>query len=144
MKLIKIICLFFTLLIFPKISNTNEKINLADYIQSFSWKKRIVLFITKDKYVHFINETDDFFKKNNCENEERNLKYIRIVGDDIKNYIFPDKYENKFGIWLIGYDGQDKAHSTNISLLKKIHDIIDQMPIRKKELIDNSGRNKKC
>ncbi len=125
-------------------SNASTKIDLENYINSFSWKKRIVLFITKAKYVHFINETDDFFKKNLCENEARNLKYIRIVGNEIKNYIIPDRYKNKYGIWLIGYDGQDKSHSKEISLLKEIHNIIDTMPIRKREVMDNHEQNNKC
>ena len=121
--------------------NSSTKINLQDYINSLSWKKRIVLFITKAKYVHFINETDEFFIRNNCKNEARNLKYIRIVGDEINKYIIPDRYMNKYGIWLIGYDGQDKSHSTDISLLKEIHNIIDTMPIRKKEMTE---QNEKC
>ena len=126
---------------FPTMGNSSTKINLQDYINSLSWKKRIVLFITKAKYVHFINETDEFFERNNCKNEARNLKYIRIVGDEINKYIIPDRYMNKYGIWLIGYDGQDKSHSTDISLLKEIHNIIDTMPIRKKEMTE---QNEKC
>ena len=126
---------------FPTMGNSSTKINLQDYINSLSWKKRIVLFITKAKYVHFINETDEFFKRNNCKNEARNLKYIRIVGNEINKYIIPDRYMNKYGIWLIGYDGQDKSHSTDISLLKEIHNIIDTMPIRKKEMTE---QNEKC
>mgnify|MGYP003874145839 FL=1 len=124
---------------FPIISNSSVKINLEEYINLFSWDKRIVLFITKD--IHFINETDDFFKKNSCENEERNLKYIRIVGDDINKYIVPDRYKNKYGLWLIGYDGGDKSYSNDISLLKEIHNIIDTMTIRKSEMTE---QNKKC
>ena len=54
---------------------------------------------------------DNFFNKYQCENEKRNLEYIKIVGDEVNKYIFPDKYENKYGIWLIGYDGQVKGHS---------------------------------
>ena len=126
---------------FPTMGNSSTKINLQDYIDSLSWKKRIVLFITKAKYVHFINETDEFFKRNNCKNEARNLKYIRIVGDEINKYIIPDRYMNKYGIWLIGYDGQDKSHSTDISLLKEIYNIIDTMPIRKKEMTE---QNENC
>ena len=126
---------------FPTMGNSSTKINLQDYINSLSWKKRIVLFITKAKYVHFINETDEFFKRNNCKNEARNLKYIRIVGDEINKYIIPDRYMNKYGIWLIGYDGQDKSHSTDISLLKEIHNIIDTMPIRQSEM---TKQNEKC
>ena len=138
--MIKTLCLL-TLLTFPTMSNSNPKINLKNYINSFSWNKRIVLFISKKKYVNLINETDNFFKKNICENESRNLKYIRIVGDDVNNYIMPERYKNKYGIWLIGYDGQDKSYSNNTSLLKDIHNIIDTMPIRKNEMIK---QNKKC
>ena len=122
-------------------SNSSTKINLDDYINSFSWNKRIVLFIIKEKYIHFINETDDFFKRNSCENEARNLKYIRIVGDDISKYIIPDRYKNKYGIWLIGYDGGDKSYSRDTSLLKEIHNIIDTMPMRKSEITE---QNDKC
>ena len=137
----KVLCFLLALFMFPTMGNLSTKINLQDYINSLSWKKRIVLFITKAKYVHFINETDDFFKRNNCKNEARNLKYIRIVGDEINKYIIPDRYMNKYGIWLIGYDGEDKSHSTDISLLKEIHNIIDTMPIRKKEMTE---QNEKC
>ena len=139
MNRIKVLCLLLTLLMFPIISNSSVKINLEEYINLFSWDKRIVLFITKD--IHFINETDDFFKKNSCENEERNLKYIRIVGDDINKYIVPDRYKNKYGLWLIGYDGGDKSYSNDISLLKEIHNIIDTMTIRKSEMTE---QNEKC
>ncbi|MDA9357493.1 DUF4174 domain-containing protein [Candidatus Thioglobus sp.] len=132
-------CLLLTLLMFPMMSNSSVKINLEEYINSFSWDKRIVLLITKD--IHFINETDDFFKTNSCENEERNLKYIRIVGDDINKYIVPDRYKNKYGLWLIGYDGGDKSYSNDTSLLKEIHNIIDTMTIRKSEITE---QNEKC
>ena len=93
MNRIKVLCLLLTLLIFPGMSYSSVKIDLEDYINSFSWDKRIVLFIAKD--IHFIYETDDFFKTNSCENEERNLKYIRIVGDDIDKYTIPERYKNK-------------------------------------------------
>jgi nuclear transport factor 2 (NTF2) superfamily protein len=139
--MIKVLSLLLTLLMFPIMSNSSTKINLDDYINSFSWKNRIVLFITKEKYIHFINETDDFFKRNSCENEERNLKYIKIVGDDISKYIIPDRYKNKYGIWLIGYDGGNKSYSTDTSLLKEIHNIIDTMPMRKSEVTE---QNDKC
>ena len=142
--MIKKICVLFILLTLSSISNSSEKIDLQKQIQSFSWNKRIVLFITKGKYIHFINEVDHFFKKYKCENEIRNLEYVKIVGDEVSNYIFPDKYKNKYGIWLIGYDIQIKGHSTDISLLKKIHHLIDKMPIRKKEMIDSPERNRKC
>ena len=144
MLMIKKICLVFIFILLSNISNASKKIDLQKQIQSFSWNKRIVLFITKGKYIHFINEVDDFFKKYKCENEIRNLEFIKIVGDEVNDYIFPDKYKNKYGIWLIGYDGQVKGHSTDISLLKKIHNLIDKMPIRKREMVDSQAQNVKC
>ena len=137
----KILCLLFTLLMFPTMTNSITKINLEEYISSFSWNKRIVLFITKENYIDLINETDDFFKQNSCENEARNLYYIRIVGDDINKYVIPDRYKNKYGIWLIGYDGGDKSYSNGTSLLKEVHNIIDTMPIRQSEM---NQQNEKC
>ena len=140
----KKIFLVLIFIILQNICNASEKIDLKKQIQSFSWNKRIVLFITKGKYIHFINEVDDFFKKYRCENEIRNLEYVKIVGDEIRDYIVPDKYKNKYGIWLIGYDGQVKGHSTDISLLKNIHQLVDKMPIRKREMIDKPEYNRKC
>ena len=122
-------------------SYASEKITLEDYINSFAWEKRIVLFISKSKYVYFINETDNFFKKNRCENDNRNLKYIRIVGDEVKKYNISEKFKNKYGMWLIGYDGQIKSYSSDISLLKEIYNIIDKMPVRKREITE---QNKIC
>ena len=117
-------------------SYASEKIILEDYINSFAWEKRIVLFISKSKYVYFINETDNFFKKNRCENDNRNLKYIRIVGDEVKKYNISEKFKNKYGMWLIGYDGQIKSYSSDISLLKEIYNVVDKMPLRKKEILE--------
>ena len=117
-------------------SFASEKVILEDYINSFAWEKRIVLFISKSKYVYFINETDNFFKKNRCENDNRNLKYIRIVGDEVKKYNISEKFNNKYGMWLIGYDGQIKSYSSDISLLKEIYNVVDKMPLRKKEILE--------
>jgi hypothetical protein len=139
--MIKVLCLFLILVGFPTMSNSSAKINLEDYINSFSWDKRIVLLIAKEKSVSLIKETDDFFGSNTCENGLRNLEYIRLVGDDINKYVLPDRYKHKYGIWLIGYDGGTKSYSTDASLLKEIHNIIDTMPIRKTEMAE---QNKKC
>ena len=128
----------FLLISFMSISMSyaSEKLILEDYINSFAWKKRIVLFISKSKYVYFINETDNFFIKNKCENDNRNLKYIRIVDDEVKKYNISEKFKNKYGMWLIGYDGQVKSYSSDISLLKEIYNIVDKMPLRKKEILE--------
>ena len=132
----KISTFFIILFMSISMSYASEKKILEDYINSFAWEKRIVLFISKSKYVYFINETDNFFKKNKCENDNRNLKYIRIVGDEVKKYNISEKFKNKYGMWLIGYDGQVKSYSSDISLLKEIYNIVDKMPLRKKEILE--------
>ena len=137
----KVLCLFLTFLVFPTMSIPIEKINLEDYINSFSWDKRIILLIINESHVNVMSETDEFFASNSCENESRNLEYIRIVGDDINKYAIPARYKNKYGIWLIGYDGADKSYSADASLLKKIHHIIDAMPIRQTEMAE---QDKQC
>ena len=132
----KISTFFIILFMSISMSYASEKKILEDYINSFAWEKRIVLFISKSKYVYFINETDNFFKKNKCENENRNLKYIRIVGNEVEKYDISEKFKNKYGMWLIGYDGQIKSYSSDISLLKEIYNIVDKMPLRKKEILE--------
>ena len=126
---------------FPTMSISTEKLNLEQYINSFAWAKRIVLLITNDNHNDVISKTDEFFKKKSCENDSRNLEYIRIIGDDINEYVLPERYSNKYGIWLIGYDGVDKAYSNDTSLLKELHNIIDTMPIRQIEMAE---QNKNC
>ena len=141
LKMKKILTFFMISLTFISMCYASEKIILEDYINSFAWEKRLVLFISKTKYVYFINETDNFFKENNCKNDKRNLHYIRIIGDEVKKYIISEKFKNKYGMWLIGYDGQIKSYSSDISLLKEIYNIIDKMPMRKKEILE---QKKKC
>ena len=141
LKMKKILTFLMISLASISICYASEKIILEDYINLFAWEKRLVLFISKSKYVYFINETDNFFKENNCENDSRNLHYVRIVGDEVKKYIISEKFKNKYGMWLIGYDGQIKSYSSDISLLKEIYNIIDKMPMRKKEILE---QKKKC
>ena len=69
------------------------------------------------------------------------MEYIWIVRDDIYKYIIPDRYKNKYGIWLIGYDGGDKSYSSDASLLNEIHKIIDTIPVRKIEMAEQNEKS---
>ena len=42
--------------------------------------------------------------------------------------------------WLIGLDGSEKAHSNDLSLLDQLYEIIDEMPIRKNEMLQQNSR----
>ena len=131
-------------LIFPTSNYANAKINLDNYINSFSWKKRIVLFISHKTNIKLITEIDQFFKKNICKNEDRNLKYIKIIGHEIDKYNVSDRYKNKYGLWLIGYDSQVKLYSKDTTLLKKIYNVIDSMPVRRDEIRKKHDEIAKC
>ena len=139
MKIQKILLLItLTVLI---MGNSNSLIFLDKILDKFEWKKRVLLLITNEEDISLIQGVDSFFKKGVCQNESRNIELYKIIGNEISKYNVPQRYLGKKGIWLIGYDGQDKSHSTDISLLKEIYNIIDKMPLRKREMTE---QNKKC
>ena len=122
--------------------NSNSQIPLDEILSQFQWKKRILLLITDEEDIKLINGVNAFFNEEMCQNKNRNLELFKIVGDEISKYKIPRKYVGKKGVWLIGYDGGDKAYSRDLSLLNQLYDIIDKMPIRLNEMAnENSNCN---
>jgi hypothetical protein len=139
-KIIRIITLFFFAVLI--MGNSNSQIPLDEILSQFQWKKRILLLITDEGDIKLINGVNAFFNEQTCQNKNRNLKLFKIVGDGISKYKLPKKYVGKKGVWLIGYDGGDKAYSRDLSLLNQLYDIIDKMPIRLNEMAnENSNCN---
>ena len=66
--------------------NSYAKISLEDKLNSFSWEKRILLLIADNKNINLINQVNDFFKNNTCQNNLRNLELYKIIGEKIKKY----------------------------------------------------------
>ena len=120
--------------------NSNSLISLDKIISNFEWEKRILLLIADHEDINLIRGVDNFFKEEACQNKNRNLELYKIIGDEIKKYKIPKRYEGKKGIWLIGYDGGDKAYSEDLSLLNKLYDIVDKMPIRKNEMLNKDSK----
>jgi hypothetical protein len=120
--------------------NSNSLISLDKIISNFEWEKRILLLIANDEDVNLIRGVDYFFKEEACQNRKRNIELYKIIGDEIRKYKIPRRYKGKKGIWLIGYDGGDKAYSRDLSLLNKLYDIIDRMPIRKNEMLNQGSK----
>tara|TARA_Y100001970_G_scaffold159346_1_gene194946 strand:+ start:230 stop:604 length:375 start_codon:yes stop_codon:yes gene_type:complete len=116
--------------------NTETKISLDSVLKKFSWKKRVVLLIAEDSDTELINGVDVFFKEEICRNIDRNLELYKIIGSQISQYEIPEKFRQKRGMWLIGYDGYDKAYSSDLSLLEELYQIIDKMPIRQNEMLN--------
>jgi len=120
--------------------NSNFLISLDKTISNFEWKKRILLLITDDEDINLIRGVDYFFKEEACQNKDRNIELYKIIGDEIRKYKIPRRYEGKKGIWLIGYDGGDKAYSRDLSLLNQLYDIVDKMPIRQNEMLNQDSK----
>ena len=116
-------------------ANTNSLLSLDKIINDFGWEKRIILLIADREDTNLIDGVESFFAESGCQNKNRNLVLHKIVGDEITKYSMPKRYEGKRGIWLIGYDGDDKAYSRDLSLLNQLYDLIDAMPVRQNEML---------
>ena len=120
--------------------NSHSLLSLEKIMSNFEWKKRVVLLIADKGDIKLIRGVASFFKKGACQNKNRNLVVFKIIGDEITKYKIPKIYEGRKGIWLIGYDGVDKAYSRDLSLLDQLYEIIDDMPIRKQEMSQQESR----
>ena len=119
--------------------NSHSRLSLDQIISNFEWKKRVVLLIAKNDDLKLIRGVEYFFEKGACQNADRNLELYKIIGNEITKYNVPSRYEGRTGIWLIGYDGGDKAYSNNLSLLDQLYEIIDEMPIRQNEILQQNS-----
>ena len=119
--------------------NSSSLISLDKIISNFEWEKRILLLIADDGDINLIRGVDSFFNEEACQNKDRNIELYKIIGDEIRKFKIPRRYKGKKGIWLIGYDGSDKAYSRDLSLLNKLYDIVDKMPIRKNEMLNQDS-----
>ncbi len=132
-----LILIIFTVLI---MGNSSSLISLDKIISNFEWEKRILLLIADDGDTNLIRGVDSFFKEEACQNKDRNIELYKIIGDEIRKFKIPSRYKGKKGIWLIGYDGGNKAYSRDLSLLNKLYDIVDKMPIRRNEMLNQDTK----
>ena len=133
----KYILIIFSLLLGPIIRCDELQLNknsLHNTLENYKWKKRILLLITKEEDSFLIKEVDKFFINQKCKNDERNLELLKIKKD--KDYYIKSTsyFKDKTGIWLIGYDGNIKGYTEDNTLLLNLHQLIDNMLIRKNEM----------
>ena len=110
---------------------------MAKQISELNWKKRLVVISFEKKVDKIFLSTQKFIRENECSINDRNLEFIFF--NDFKNNEFeiPNFINNQFGIWLIGYDGVVKDYSIDDKLLSRLFNIIDSMPMRKNEMIND-------
>ena len=108
---------------------------MAKQILELSWEKRLLIVSYEKKVDQVFIKTKKFISNNKCEIEARNLQIIFYEKYENKNYLKPEFINNKYGIWLIGYDGMIKDFSSDDKIFFRLFDLIDSMPIRKDEMI---------
>ena len=111
-----------------------KNISLHNKLESYKWKKRILLLITKEEDTVLVNEVNKFFIAQKCKNDKRNLELVKIHKDNSHHINIKSHFKDKTGIWLIGYDGNIKGYTQDNTLLLNLHNLIDNMPIRKEEM----------
>ena len=111
-----------------------NNIFLFNKIEKYKWKKRILLLITKEEDAVLVNEVNKFFITHKCKNDERNLELIKFKKGNSYHKKRKSNFKDKTGIWLIGYDGNIKGYTKDSTLLLNLHNLIDNMPIRKEEI----------
>ncbi len=107
---------------------------MAKQISELNWKKRLLLISYQNDGDQIFIKTTKFISDNRCEIEDRNLQIVFFEKFKNKDYIIPKFIKNKNGIWLIGYDGNVKDYSIDDSILRRLFNLIDSMPIRQNEM----------
>jgi len=116
---------------------------MAKQISELNWKKRLLLISYQNEYDQIFNESEKFITEKKCQIDDRNLEIIFFKDFKNKLYITPDFIKDKYGIWLIGYDGNIKDYNLDDKILLRLFDVIDSMPMRKNETVNDKCWNLK-
>ena len=106
--------------IFGKIDLNNE-LNLSQY----RWTNRIIVTYSQSEDHPKVLQLKQEIAQNLCQFNNRNLLHFHVNSGTDEDY---------FRIILIGYDGGIKYDSENTSSLKLLFDLIDTMPMRRREM----------
>ena len=109
---------------------------MAGQISKLEWEKRLLIISYEKEDDELISKSLNFITKNTCEIDERNLELIFFKKFKNKNFEKP-KFVNAYGMWLLGYDGEIKDFSSDSSILIRLFALIDSMPMRKNEKIND-------
>ena len=107
---------------------------MAKQILELNWQKRLLIISYQNDGDQIFIKTTKFISDNKCEIEDRNLQTVFFEKFKNKNYIIPKFIKSKYGIWLIGYDGNVKDYSIDDSILPRLFNLIDSMPLRQNEM----------
>ena len=110
---------------------------MAKQISIFNWEKRLLIISYENHEDLIFIKTKKFISDNKCEIEDRNLEIIFFEKFENIDFAIPEYINNKYGIWLIGYDGIVKDYSADDKIFLRLFDIIDSMPMRRNEITND-------
>ena len=110
---------------------------MAKQISELNWKKRLLVISYQNEDDLVFIQTTKFISNNTCQIVDRNLEIIFFENFKNKQYTTPDFIKDKYGIWLIGYDGNIKDYTEDDKIFLGLFDLIDSMPMRKNEIIND-------
>jgi hypothetical protein len=112
---------------------------MAKQIADLNWEKRILIISYENKNNNLFIKIEKFISDFKCELNDRNLEIIFFEKFKNINFLTPKFINEKYGIWLLGYDGEIKDYSLDEKILFRLLNLIDSMPMRKNEI-----KNDKC
>ena len=110
---------------------------MAKQISELNWKKRLVVISFENEDDKIFLSTKKFIRENECSLNDRNLQFIFYKKFINSEYEAPKFIINKLGIWLLGYDGVIKDYSKDDKIYLGLFSLIDSMPMRKNEMIND-------
>ena len=110
---------------------------MANQITELLWEKRLLIISYENMDDQILTKTEKFIFDNKCQIEDRNLKIIFYERFENKDFVTPNFINNKYGIWLIGYDGMIKDYSSDDKIFSRLFNLVDSMPMRKDEMIND-------
>ena len=96
-------------------------------MSQYRWTNRIIVTYSQSEDHPKVLQLKQEIAQNLCQFNNRNLLHFNVNN---RNNVD----EADFRIILIGYDGGIKYDSENISSLKILFDLIDTMPMRRREM----------
>ena len=110
---------------------------MAKQISELGWEKRVLVISYENQNDQIFIKAKKFISDHKCEIEDRNLEIIFYKKFKSKVYSKPKFISNKYGIWLIGYDGMIKDSGSDDKIFLRLFDLIDSMPMRIDEMVND-------
>lgn len=109
-------------------------------LSEYRWKNRLVVVVAEADSPLF-SKVEAFRTAFQCEIKDRDILFMNAQSGSSLWKELPVNIKEKRGLYLIGYDGGIKDFSHNDQLLGRLNVVIDQMPMRRRELANRQDKN---